>query len=168
MSNTYVHSTIYAHTQNIIFMSDNLQIALREVIRESGLNPEKLMQDWLTVDRGLRTWLATGDLTKVVVEFFRPGASIASARWEIPISYTGSGVDDDLWLDRAYLRQLIGKFARPSVDCSYRVILCTRPGAPKVDGFCDCTFLSTGPLVARSAGTVIATSTMLAGMTYWR
>lgn len=168
MASTYVHASVYAHTQNIIFMSDNLQIALREVIRENGLSPQKLVQDWVIVERGIRTWLATGHLTRIVVEFFKPGASIASARWDIPISYSGSGLEDDLWLDKAYLRQLIAKSARPSADCSYRVILCTSSGAPDVEGFRDCAFLSTGTLAARSAGTVIATGTMLAGMTYWR
>ena len=63
------------------------------------------------------------------MEFFKPGSSVASAKWEFPVVYTGSGVDDDMWLDKAYLRQLIAKAARPTLDCSYRILLSTHPGA---------------------------------------
>ena len=126
------------------------------------------MQDWETIERGIQTWLRTGHLNNIVVEFYKPWALVASARWEFPIGYAGSGVDDDMWLDKAYLRQLIAKSARPTSDCIYRVILCTRLNAPKVDGFTDCPFLSTGQLAARQAGTVIATGHMTAAATYWR
>jgi len=165
---TYAYSQSYAITHSIVFMSDNLRNSLREVIRENGLSPEKLMQDWGDIERGIKTWLDSGHLTGIVVEFFRPGASTASARWDFPVSYIGSGVDDDMWLDKDYLRQLIAKSAKPSSDCTYRVLLCTSYGAPSVSGLSHTPFLSTGQLSARQAGTVIATGHMTAGATYWR
>ncbi len=168
MQAAYAYTTAYAKTYSVVFLSDNLRNTLREVIRENGLCPEKLMQDWKTIERGIRTWLNSGHLTRIVIEFFRPGAAQTAARWDFPIGYTGSGVDDDMWLDKNYLRQLIAKSTRPTSDCSYRIVLSTSHGAPKVDGFSDCTFLSTGQLVARQAGTVIATGHMTAGATYWR
>jgi Bacterial HORMA domain 2 len=169
VTNTYLYASAYTRAQSIIFMSDNLRIVLREVIRENGLSPEKLLtRDWETIERGIRTWLLSGHLNQIVVEFFKPGASIASARWDIPIGYIGSGVEDDMWLDKAYLRQVIAKAARPTSDCMYRVVLCTNPGAPPVGGFSECAFLSTGQLTARQAGTVIATAHMTAGVTCWR
>jgi hypothetical protein len=164
----YAYTRTFTQTHSIVFLSDNLRNTLREVIRENGLRPDKLMQDWETIESGIRTWLGTGHLNNIVVEFYKPGASVAAARWEFPIGYAGSGVDDDMWLDKTYLRQLIAKSARPASDCTYRVLLCTNTGAPKVAGFTDCTFLSTGQLAGRQAGTVIATGHMTAGATYWR
>lgn len=164
----YAYSHAFSRTDSIVFLSDNLRNTLREVIRENGLSPHKLMQNWETIERGIRTWLQTGHLNNIVVEFYKPGAWTASARWEFPIGYAGSGVDDDMWLDKAYLRQLIAKSARPTNDCTYRILLCKDPGAPKVAGFTDGIFLSTGQLAARQAGTVIATGHMTAGPTYWR
>ena len=164
----YAYARVFAHTHNIVFLSDNLRNTLREVIRENGLSPLKLMDDWTTIERGIRTWLQSGHLNNIVVEFFTPGASVSSARWEFPIGYAGTGVHDDMWLDKNYLRQLIAKSARPSTDCSYRILLCTDPGRPYVEGFVDCSFLSTGNLAARQAGTVIATGYMTAAVTYWR
>lgn len=168
MTVAYAQTTTYTQTHSIVFLSDNLRNTLREVIRENGLSPEKLMQDWETIERGIRTWLQSGHLTNVVVEFFRHGATAVTARWEFPVGYSGSGVDDDMWLDKNYLRQLIAKARRPTSDCLYRVVLCTSDGAPYVEGFSDCTFLSTNNLSARQAGTVIATAHMTAGITYWR
>lgn len=162
----YAHSFGQAHS--ITFLSDNLRNTLREVIRENGLSPDKLMQDWDTIEDGIQTWLRSGHLTTIVVEFYRPGASFASARWEFPIGYSGSGVDDDMWLDKNYLRQLIAKSSRPTADCTYRILLCRKPGAQEVAGLTDCYFLSTGNLAARQAGTVIATPHMTAGVTYWK
>jgi hypothetical protein len=164
----HVYTHTYSRTHSIVFLSDNLRNALREVIREHGLSPDRLMQDWGTIERGIRTWLQTGHLNKVVVEFYRPGALVALARWDFPIGYSGSGVDDDMWLDKSYLRQLIAKSARPASDCTYRIVLCTDPGAEPVVGFVGCAFFSTGQLGARQAGTVIATGHMTAGATYWR
>ena len=163
---TYVYS--YTQTHSILFLSDNMRNTLREVIRENGISPSKLMQDWETIERGIQTWLQSGHLNNIVVEFFKTGASVASARWEFPIGYNGSGVDDDMWLDKAYLRQVIAKSARPTADCTYRILLSTSANRPKVEGFTECAFLSTGRLAARQAGTVIATGHMTAGVTYWR
>jgi hypothetical protein len=164
----YAYERAFAQAHSVAFLSDSLRNTLLEVIRENGIDPHALMQDWPTIERGLNTWFRSGHLNNVVVEFFKPGAKMSSARWEFPIGYAGIGVDDDMWLDKNYLRQLIAKSARPSTDCVYRIVLCTNPGAESVPGFSTCSFLSTGSLVARQAGTVIATPHVTAGVTYWR
>lgn len=165
---TYAYAQVFTQTHSIVFLSDNLRNTLREVIRENGISPQKLVQDWEVIEQGIHTWLQSRHLNNIVVEFFKPGASIASARWEFPIGYTGSGVEDDMWLDKAYLRQLIAKAKRPTTDCTYRILLCTNSGAPTVAGFTSCTFLSTGQLAARQAGTVISTGHITASATYWK
>ena len=159
---------VYAKSHSINFFSDSMRISLRELIRENGLDPDKLMQEWSTIQRGVRTWLDSGHLNKVVVEFYQPGSSTATARWDFPVVYSGSGVDDDMWLDKDYLRKLIAKAARPTSDCTYRIVLCTDAYRPFVEGFVKCTFLNTGQLSQRQAGTVIATGYMTAGVSYWR
>src|SRR5882672_116705 len=129
----YTHSFTQAHS--ITFLSDNLRNALREVIRENGLSPANLMQDWDGIERGIRTWLRTRALLRILVEFYKPGASVASARWDFPIEYSGSGVDEDMWPDKAYLQQLIAKSARPTVDCLYRIVLQTKDNPTPVADF---------------------------------
>lgn len=165
---TQTYSQVYTQTHSITFLSDNFRNTLREVIRENGLSPDKLMQEWSVIEAGIKAWLQSKHLIEVVVEFFKPGATFASARWDFPVGYSGSGVDDDMWLDKAYLKQLIAKAARPSSDCVYRILLRTANGAPYVSGFADAAFLSTGSLAARHSGTVLATGHLTASATYWR
>ena len=50
MQAAYAHTTVYARTHSVVFLSDNLRNTLREVIRENGLSPEKLMEDFLEKD----------------------------------------------------------------------------------------------------------------------
>ena len=50
-------SRTYTQTHSIVFLSDNLRNTLREVIRENGISPQKLVQDWETIERGIQTWL---------------------------------------------------------------------------------------------------------------
>jgi hypothetical protein len=167
-THAYAYTQGYARTHSITFLSDNLANTLRDVIREYGISPDRLVQNWPTTERGIKAWLETGHLKSVVVEFYKPGSSVVSARWDFPTGYEGSGADDDMWRDKAYLRQLIAKSARPTLDCVYRILLSVKHGAPDVPGFSDSPFLSTGSLAARPAGTVIATRHMTAAAVYWR
>ena len=77
--------------------------------------------------------------------------------------------DKSIVLDKAYLRQLIAKAAKPTSDCLYRVLLQHDDNPPKVPGvsLSSFPFLSTTGLTARSAGTVIATGHLTAAATYW-
>ncbi|GAC1659879.1 MAG: hypothetical protein NVS9B15_23430 [Acidobacteriaceae bacterium] len=158
----------YNRTHSVTFMADSMRNVLREVIRESGLSPEKLMDDWDDITRGMRTWIESGHLEKIVIEFYKPGASSVSARWDFPMIYSGSGPDDDMWLDKNYLRQIIAKAARPSAQDAYRVLLKLAPGSPDVNGFSFVPFLSTSQLTSYSGGTVVATGHLTASATYWR
>jgi hypothetical protein len=59
--------------------------ALRDVIRENGQSPENLMTQWSSwIGATVKAWLDSGHLRTIVIEFYRPGASAASARWDFP------------------------------------------------------------------------------------
>lgn len=163
-----VHATTFTFTHSVNFYSDSMRVALREVIREHGLDPDGLMQDWSVIERGIRIWAASRDLEEVTIEFFLPGSAVAEARWDFPVRYVGSGLGTEMWLDRAYLRQLIEKAPKPSPRCTYRILLKNRPGAPLVDGFVSRTYLETGALIPRAGGTAIATGHLTGSVTYWK
>lgn len=92
-TSTFVYSRAHAEK----FVSDSMRNALRDIIREHGLSPELLMQQWEAwVERGVRAWLASGHLTAMIVEFFEPGASTITTRWDFPIDYASSGIEDDM------------------------------------------------------------------------
>ena len=137
----YTHSFSQAHS--ITFFSDNLRNTLREVIRENGLNPYKLTQDWETIERGIQTWLRSGDLLRTVVEFYRPGASYLSARWDFPISYAGSGAHDEIGTKSSCFSSIMRKtptgramISQPGkVGSSIRTMMSSgSPSSPRVLG----------------------------------
>jgi len=159
---------VYTRGHSEKFVADSMRNALRDIIREHGLDPDLLMQMWaLWIERGVRTWLESGHLVAIVIEFYEPGSSTIMTRWDFPITYTGSGIDDDMWLDKAYLRQLIAKAPRPTLKCTYRVLLDRARGFPPVEGIVSTPYLSTGKLMARPAGTIVATGHITTSATYW-
>lgn len=164
---TATHAVAYARTHTATFVSDNIRNVVRDIIREGGLNPTKLMDDWQTVGPAIKTWLESGHLKKIVIEFYVEGSSKVSARWDFPITYDGSGVDDDMWVSKDVIRT-IAKASKPPSNAIYRVILINSPGRPDMPGMVDTEFKSTDGMVCRSAGTSIATSDIMAGLQYWR
>ena len=82
--NTYTHSVTY--------VTDNILKSLKDIIRLSGLNPEKLTKEWDSNQRAIKTWIESGHLERVKLEVFNPSTNDLVVRWDIDIVYsTGSG-----------------------------------------------------------------------------
>jgi hypothetical protein len=158
----------YARAHTAAFVSDKMRNLLKILIRYHGLDPTALVDAWTGwVDRAARIWLEDGDLLTVIIEFYKPGASIASARWDFAIRYDGNGVDE-MWVDRAFFEGSLAKVVAPPAGCIYRVLLEKRLGARRVPGVGDTEALSLNGLVARETGTVIATPDIMASAVYYK
>jgi hypothetical protein len=151
-----------------LFVTEHVRNLLKRIILYAGLDPVALADDWSVLGNATRIWLEAGDLEMVTIEFFLPGSAQAERRWDFDVSYTGSGVDDDMWVDVEHLRRTIEKAGMPPKGCVYRVLLRTRPGRQEVPGMTTTTYKSTDGLVGRSTGTAIATHDITAGLRYWR
>lgn len=57
------------------------------LLSASGLNPAKFAGDWDWMERGIKTWLGTRDLTRVVLEVFDPRNNNLLFRWDFDIVY---------------------------------------------------------------------------------
>ena len=158
----------YARTHTAIFVSDKLRNFLKLLVRYYGLDPQGVLDAWSEwTDRAVRAWLESGHLQLIIIEFYWPGGTKAEARWEFPIRYDGNGADD-MWIDRTFLEGALEKAKAPPPGCSYRIVLRTLPGAPRVYGVGDTTLRSTAHLIARESGTVIATPDVMASARYYR
>jgi len=163
---TSVHTLARTHTS--VFVSDKLRNFLKLLVRHYGLDPQGVLDAWSDwVDRATRTWLESGDLTTIIIEFYWPGLDVAIARWDFPIRYDGNGVDE-MWIDRMFFEDSLPKASAPPVGCSYRIVLLTSPGRPDVPGVGSTTLRSTNGLVAREVGTIIATPDIMASARYFR
>lgn len=166
---TATHTFTYNRTHTAAYVSDNILNVLRDIVREGGLDPTQLMDYWASsTGNAVRTWLSTGDLTQVTIEFFAPGSNVAAGRWDFPVNYDGSGTDDDMWVSKQNILRALAKTQKPPANAKYEIILSTKPGRPDVAGMSSTQFRSTAGLVSRSAGLAIATPDIMAEAKYWR
>ena len=77
--NTYTHSVTY--------VTDKLLNSIKNIIRLSGLNPERLPQDRKALESGITKWLGTKDLEQVHLEVFNPSNGALIGRWDFEIFY---------------------------------------------------------------------------------
>ncbi len=157
----------YTRTQTAIYVADKMRNLMKALVIDAGLNPTSLMDAWTEwLHDAARKLMESGHLTKLIIEFYRPGSDQACGRWDFPIRYDGTDIDD-MWVDTDYFRQSFAKAPRPPSGCLYRVLLQHAPGAPSV-GLSYVDFKKLGSLAAREAGTVIATPDIMASATYYR
>lgn len=159
--------TAYTRTHAAVFVSDKMRNLIKILVQYHRLDPTALMDAWTDwVDRAARTWLESGHLQKFIIEFYKPGTTVALARWDFPIRYDGNGVNE-MWIDRQFMEQSFEKAAAPPPGCVYRILLLA-PGGADVYGVSSTSFYSLDGLISRDAGTVIATPDIVASMTYYR
>lgn len=160
--------SVYSYTHSLTYVADNILKSLKDIIRLSGLDPAKLTDDWEILLRGVRTWLESGDLTRVVLEVFHPTTDKLLTRWDIDIAYSWSGGDGSFWTDTDQLRYAIQKNGVAPSAASYGVLLQTKPGRPDVAGWTTASFRPTDGLVRQSLGSTIEHSGLGASAAYWR
>ncbi|RWD79107.1 hypothetical protein [Mesorhizobium sp.] len=157
----------YTRAHTAIFTADKLRNLMKSLVIDAGLDPKALMDAWSGwVYNAARKLMESGHLRTIVIEFYKPGSTIASGRWDFPIRYDANGVDD-MWVDSTFFKSTFAKAPRPPAGCIYRVILVYDAGAPDV-GLYDVSFLSLNGLTRREAGTVIATPDIMASAAYYR
>ena len=163
-----VSAYAYTRAHTSVYVSDKMRNLLKLLVRYHGLDPQRVVDAWSDwVDRAARTWLESGHLCAIILEFYWPGSAEAIARWDFPIRYDGTGTND-MWVDRQFFEGSFAKAKAPPAGCSYRILLQVLPGEPHVDGVGNATARSIRGLVAREIGTVIATPDIMASARYYR
>ncbi len=163
--NTAVFVNTYAYS--VTYVADNILMSLKEIIRESGLNPETLTNDWSILQRGISAWLESRHLKRVVLEVYSPQTAALVGRWDFDVSYGTQG-DGTMWLNTEDVRYHILKAGCWPSTCDYQIIVSNEPGRPEVPGWGPAVFRSTEGLVRQSIGTTIDGSGITAGAAYWR
>jgi hypothetical protein len=162
---TFVSGYTFAHS--VTFVTDKMLMAIKEIIRCSGLSPEKLTSDWEVLQKGINTWLNSRDLETVILEVFNPQTSALIGAWDFDIFYGVAG-DCGMWVNTDDIRYHILKSGQWPSNCDYRVVLTTKDGRPDVVGFSSTTLRSRDGFVRQSLGTTIDGNGLKSGTSYWR
>ena len=123
-------------------------------------NPEKLVDDWDTLQRGISAWLGSQHLASVTLEVFHPQSDALVGRWDFELYY-GTARDGAMWVNTEDIKYHVLKAGRWPSSCDYRVIVSTKPGEPSVAGWSNTTFRSTAGFVRASEPPSTATATLL-------
>ena len=167
MSTVFVNT----HTHSVTYVADNMLHSLHQIIRESGLSPEKLTDDWNSLQRGISTWLRTGHMQALYLEVYDPRYSPPLGlirRWDFDVYY-GTAGDGTMWVNTEDIKYHIRKAGQWPSHCEYSVLLSNSPGSPAVEGWSTTAFRSTEGFVKQSIGNVIDGNGHIgAGAAYWR
>ncbi|MCT8331859.1 HORMA domain containing protein [Albidovulum sediminis] len=159
--NTYTHSVTY--------LADNMLKSVKDIIVESGLDPSTFVGDWEFHKTGMRTWLQTGHLEKVVLEVFDPSTDALVVRWDIEVAYGWSANGDgSFWTDTDQLRYAIKKSGVHPSRLRYRFIVTRKAGFVDVAGWVSASFRSTAGMVRQSLGTTVEHNGLGASTSYYR
>lgn len=157
--NTYTHSVTY--------LADNILRSLKDIIRESGLNPLNFVSDWDSNKRAISIWLESQDLKCVILEIYNPITNALMTRWDIDISYDWCG-DGVFWTDTEQLKYHMRKVGVAPSAAKYRLLVNTKPGRPDVPGWSTVFARATTGMVRQSLGSTIEHSGLGASAAYWR
>src|SRR6266849_10068351 len=134
MSTTLVRVNTYTHS--VTFVTDKMLASLRRIIYWTGLDQSKLLNDWITVERGVYTWLKSHHLVQLILEIFNPQTSKLVGRWDFDISYsTKTDEDGEFWVDTDAIRYAIKKQGLIPSDCTYSIFATTKVGSDEVQGW---------------------------------
>lgn len=163
-----VSVSVRSYTHSVTYVADNLLRSLKDIIRMCGLDPSKLAGQRDALDRGVRTWIESGHLERIVLEVFNPSTSSLVGRWDIEISYEWSGGDGDFWTDTEAIRFAIKKAGVAPERADYEVKVTLKSGRPDVAGWSSTSLRSTAGMVEQRIGTTVEGSGLSGGFSYYR
>lgn len=158
--NTYTHSVTY--------VADNMLKSFKDIIRLSGLDPTKFVEDWDVTMRGVKKWLETQHLERLDLEIYDPKTDALLFRWDMDVVYGWSSGDGNFWVDTEQLKYAIRKAGLAPSEAKYRLLVRTKPGRPDVDGWDTVSARSTAGFSRQSLGTTVEHSGLGANTSYWR
>src|SRR6185503_12217357 len=119
---TSISVSVRSYTHATTYVADNILRSLKNILLYSGLDPERLVDDWEVLHRGVKTWIDSGHLQKVVLEVFDPRSGNLVGRWDINITYEWTGGDGQFWTDTDAIRFAINKAGVLASSAKYRVV----------------------------------------------
>jgi hypothetical protein len=162
---------VNTHTHTTTHVATNMLRSIKQIIRESGLNTNKIMNQWAVLESGVATWLGTGHLQSLVLEVYdpsKPAGLDLVGRFDFTIDYHYSGEGDgELWLDPDTVAYTVRKNGSYPSLCDYRLVADTAPGHPDVAGWSTTTLRSTVGFTRHSVGTAVGGGSLGATLSYY-
>ena len=165
--NTSVSTNTTSRTHVVAYLTDKMLRSLGNIIRDSGLSMDTFAEFRPVYDRGIKTWLDSGHLEKVILEVFSPDTNQLIKRWDFELFSDGAG-GLEFWFNPDEIRYHLLKAGKVPAACRYAIIIVNKDGRPDVAGFSPCSLRDTSALRQFSLGTTISASTSGTRTHYWK
>ncbi|MEW1568586.1 HORMA domain containing protein [Streptomyces sp. NPDC093509] len=164
-----VHVNSHAHA--VTHVSTGLIRGLRRIVKESGLDPAKMTNQWPILENGVETWLESRHLRSLVLEIHDPSRRSGDdlvGRFDFTIDYGYyPEADGELWLDPDTVYYTVRKAGAVPSRCDYRIVADNKPGRPDVAGWSTTSLRSTAGFTRHEVGTAIGGGSLGAGLSYY-
>ena len=161
------YALTYNTTHTVSFVTSKMLLILKDIIRQIGLDPGHLVDQWSWLERGISTWLRSQHLQQVILEVYHPKTDKLVTRWDLDVVY-GYGSDDTFWADTESIRYTIEKAGLVPSQCKYRFMVQNKDGRPDVEGWGPCTERSTDGFKRYCIGSTIGGNGIGTDVAYWK
>lgn len=159
---------VYSYSHSVSYVTDNILKSFKDVLVQSGLDPQKLAGDHKVLHAGIKRWIGSEHLEFVTLEIYHPKTDALITRWDITVAYSWSSDAGNFWVDTEALRYAIKKQGLLPSEALYRVVVKNKAGRPDVEGWSATEFRSTDGMVRQSVGTGVEHNGLSASTSYWR
>ena len=164
-----VSVSVRSYTHSVTYVTDKVLNSFKDIIRLSGLDPDNFASQRAVLHDGIKTWIESGHLDRIILEVYHPSTDALIGRWDVEVSYEWSGGDGEFWTDAAAIRFAIQKAGVQPGDAEYGIKVTYRtPGRPNVAGWSGATLRSTTGLVEQRIGTTVEGSGLSGQFSYYR
>jgi len=163
------HVSVNTYTHTVTYVTQQMIRSLKEIIKWTGLDPNRLFGSWETIESGIFTWLGSRHLQLVTLEIFNPRTDVLIGRWDFELNYSyGSEDDGSMWVDTDAIRYALAKCGAIPSTCDYQIKVQNANGAATVSGWSSTTWRSTEGFMMHSVGTTIGANSLGSQASYWR
>jgi len=159
---------VRSYTHSVTYVTDNILKSFKDIIRLSGLDPDKFVNLWDVLHRGIRTWIESQHLERIILEVYDHQNGALLGRWDVEVSYGWTSGDGEFWVDTDAIRSAIAKAGVHPGTAEYAVKVTRKSGFSAVDGWSSTTLRSTTGLVEQHLGTTVDGSGLSGGFSYYR
>jgi hypothetical protein len=136
-----VEVSVNVMEKSVTYMANTVfQLGYR-IAKGRGLSPEYITRSRDILERGFFTWLAEQTLLSLHFEIISPEGAKALERWDVSFAYSASPNLEVRKPPVDEVERVCAKLRSLPPGTYYRVLVTTKPGASKVEGWNDASFL---------------------------
>jgi len=136
-----VEVSVNVMERSVTYMANTLFQLAFKIARERGLPPDYITANRDILERGFFTWLAEQTLQSLHFEIVSPDSRKALERWDVSFDYSADPDPDVRKPPIEELASVCKKLRSLPHGTYYRILVTTKPGASKVEGWYDTSFM---------------------------